>query len=960
MAILTLNFLGPWQVHRADGEPAGLGYDKVRALLAFLAVENGRAHSREALTALLWPELPQAAARNNLRQVLHTLREGLADRLVDPPYLLTSRASIQFNPHSPYHLDVESFTTAVTDSQAHGHRNAASCHTCARRLARAVDLYRGPFLQDFFLPDSAAFEEWAAVRREGLSRQMLVALERLVAFYERRGHYERALQYTHRQLEIEPWREAAHRRVMGLHVLRGERNAALAQYAACRALLAEELGVEPEAATTQLYERIKTGGENLVHRMEAGLAPPGKTPGSRAFHVPLPPTPFIGRQVELEQIAALIDGEHCRLLTLAGPGGVGKTRLALQTAADQRHNFPDGIYFVNLASLHTLDMLVQSIADATGLDASGPGDASARLIEQLRGKDLFLILDNFEHLREGIDLLGGFLRAAPHMMLLVTSRERLNLRGETVLTVEGFSTPNELRSGTELEALLHSDAVQLFLQGARRAQPAFDLPAQELGSVVDICRLVGGLPLAIELAAAWTRYLTPAEIAAEIAGDPRFLQARWRDLPERHRDLWAVFDHSWALLTPEEQAVLSRLAVFPVGFERAAADEVAGADLSTLASLTDKSLLQRHPSGRYQWHPLFREYVQEKLLEGGESPAARWRHFQYFLDLAESAENAGGQEQVNALERLATENENLAAALEFARERGEVQAGLRLAVALYRFWNWRSHFREGCRWFDAFLADSAGLPDELLARAYFSSGVLSVQQKDYGRAEAHLNESLSLRRTLGDERGQAACLNSLGILAWSQEEYERAGHLLERSLSLRKATGDPNLGPPLNNLGLVALARGDLDRAEGYFSEQLAWARHNQVDMGIAIGLSNLGATRLEQDRPEEARTCFRQSLGLFQKLGDLEGIAGCLEGLAAAAVRRGQAERAVQLSAAAENLRRQINAPLAATERHRYERTLASAQELLGEPRFTQNWTAGSQLSVEQAISLATALPGR
>jgi predicted ATPase/DNA-binding SARP family transcriptional activator len=947
MAALSLSFLGPWEALRPDSSEAELGYDKVRALLAFLAVESGRPHSRETLIGLLWPELPQQAARNNLRQALHTLREAIGDRAAAPPFLDITRTSIQFNRESDYALDVDTFASAVTSSDRHVHRSAATCHTCARQLVQAAALYRGPFLAEFFLSDSVAFEEWVVLKREWLSQLMLRALDRLVAFYERRGHYEEALRHTQRLLELEPWREAAHRQVMRLQLLRGNRNAALVQYETCRSLLAEELGVNPEAATTLLYEQIQDEVDNVARVVETV-----NVPASPPYRVPLPPTPFVGRQAEMERIAALIESPDTRLLTLSGPGGVGKTRLALQAAADQRNNFADGVYFVNLAPLQTADLLAQAMADAVGSEPGTAQEPAARLLDQLRQKEMLIVLDNFEHLLVGADLLNDVLRAAPETMLLVTSRQRLNLQAEWVFPVEGFAVAPPAEAW---EAVAESDAIQFFAQSALRAHPEFALSPDNAGSVAHICHLVGGLPLAIELAASWTRILSCAEIAAEIEANRGFLRSWLRDVPERQRSLWAVFDHSWALLTAEEQGVLRRLAVFQGDFDRAAAEQVAGASLLVLAALSDKSLLQRHPSGRYKLHSLLQEYALEKLSGNGGIEETQARHFHYYLDLAQTAERAlSGPDKVRWLDRLTVENDNLRAALAWSVASGATEPGARLTVALYRFWYWRSHFVEGRRWLETFLAAEGAPPADLRAELLYCAGVLTAEQDDYAQAEAHLRESLSVRRALGDVRGQAACLNSLGIIAWSQEAYDRATELLEQSVALRRVAGDPNLGPPLNNLGLIALAREDYVQAERYFAEQLAWAQVNENDWGIAISQSNLGAAVLEQARVDEACACFVDSLRLYRKLGDQEGTAWCLEGLARVAISRERAELAAHLCGAASILRERINAPLNPAERPRYERTVAAARAMLGEPEFKAAWSKGQEMSLEQTAALA------
>ena len=747
MTRLTLTFLGPWQV-TLDGESVtSFKYDKVRALLSYLAVEAGRPHRRETLMAMLWPELSETAARNNLRQVLVTLREAVGDRTAEPPYLLASRATIQFNPDSDAWLDVTAFTDLLAACDRHPHRSPDSCKTCARRLQRAAELYCGSFLAEFFLPDSVTFEEWALLKREWLQRQMLVALTRLTAYHERHGHYEQARHYARRQLELEPWREEAHRQLMRLHVLSGERHAALTQYEQCHRVLGEELGVEPEAETTALYEQIREAGEDVPIALERLVLP-----AERPHTLPPQTTPFVGRETELAEIGRLLDTIDCRLLTLTGPGGVGKTRLALQAAAGHLDAFADGIFFVPLVALHSSDLLIRAIANALKVEVEGASDPKTQLLAQLRHKEMLLVLDNFEHLLEGVDLLADSLRQATGVTLLVTSRERLNLQGETVFSVQGLSLPDgPTGAPSSVAELENNDAVQLFVQSARRVRPDFALSPENQADVVDICRLVAGLPLVVELAAAWVRLLSCREIAREIQQNIDFLTTTLRDVPERHRSLTAVFDHSWRLLSAEEQAVLPKLALFQGGFRRQAAEEVAGASLATLAALVDKSLLQWNPTGRYVLHEMIRQYAHDKLQASGEMAIVQAGHLHHYLNWAIMAEShLVGADIAGWLDQFEAEHDNLRAALAWALAHGEAESGLRLVGALWWFWYTRGYFSEGRAWLAQALArDDTAAPGEARARALQGAGVLAFAEGKRGRALLLWGAAEALREAIG-------------------------------------------------------------------------------------------------------------------------------------------------------------------------------------------------------------------
>jgi predicted ATPase/DNA-binding SARP family transcriptional activator len=940
-----------------DGQTlTGFEYDKVRALLAYLAVEADRPHRREALMGLLWPDLPDASARMNLRQALATLRRAIGDRAVDSSYLLANRDTVQWNPSSDGSLDVAAFTSLLDETEQHAHRRAEHCRPCAERLQEAVQLYRGSFLAQFSLSDSVLFEEWALLKREWLHHRAVAAMGRLVTYHERRGDYEQAISAARQQLELDSWREEAHRQLMRLLVLNGERSAALAQYERCRRLLAEELGVEPEAETTTLYEQIREATPDApveVRRLNL--------PANRPHNLPPQPTPFVGREQELADLSALLDNPACRLVTLVGMGGVGKTRLALQVATEQLESFADGVHWVPLAGLHSAERLIRTIGDAVGCSFSGQEEVRHQLLSCLRDKEMLLVLDNFEHLLEEAGLLADILKAAPEVSLLVTSRGWLHLRSEWVFEVRGLPVPDpEVVTSLQEE---QSSAVQLFVQSAVRAKNDWRLNEAERPWIVRICQLLEGLPLGIELAAAWVRLLSCEEIAREVEKDLAFLASTTRDVPNRHRSLQAVFDHSWRLLSEEEQRVLGELALFRGGFRREAAEQVAGAGLPLLSALLDKSLLRRNPTGRYDLHELVRQYSLQMLDEDGML-MVRTRHLRYFRELAETAEGKfTGPEQGRWLAALEAEHDNVQAALEWAFGGGDAKDGLRLAVALYRFWHWHTHLSEGRQWLRFGLAavdEHETEEDALLrAKAFHAMGVLTDEQGAYAEATTLFEQALALRQQWGDRAGQAASLNSLGVVAWEQQALDQAQSYMEASLALRRELGQREwLLGPLNNLGVVAIARGDYEAAQAFLEESLAISRESQDQLGAAGSLLNLGTMMLDRGEPASAWPYLIESLGLHWEAAEKDGVAYCLEGLAGVFAARQHPEAALhaaRLLGAAEKLRQAIGAPLSPSERPRYERSCHAARRAtLDEAAFTAAWAEGQAMPLEQVIEQA------
>jgi predicted ATPase/DNA-binding SARP family transcriptional activator len=986
---LELSLLGTVTI-RLNGERVGGQVPtKSLALLCYVAV-TGQAHSREKLAGLLWGDSPEARAQASLRKALSSLRK------LSETTLIITRQTVAFNHDSDYWLDVEAFESALANDDADPETLQA--------VREAVDLYRGEFLEGFSVRQAVAFEEWVLGERERLRQLVLQALHRLSVAFADRGEVATAIEYTNRLLVLEPWQEEAHRQLMTLLARSGKQSAALAQYETCRRILAEELGVEPMPETQALYHRVKTRRDAAPHN--------------------LPPqaTPFVGRQAELAQIAHHLGRADCRLLTLIGAGGIGKTRLALQAAGQALDAFADGVYFVRLARIDSAEFLVPTITEAIDCQLPGKEDPRRQLLKYLQRKELLLVLDSFEHLlsspegkHSGRDLVLDMVRAAPKLKLLVTSRERLNLQAEWLLTLHGLSYP-PAEAGFGQETF---EAVELFEQGARRVRPEFSLSA-EWPEVVRICRFLDGMPLGIELAATWVSMMPCAEIVQELSQGLDLLSTRLHDVPARHRSLEAVFSHSWHLLSEPERAIFKRLSVFRGGLDRQAAEQVAGASLTTLAALVNKSLLRVVSPGRYDMLEPLKQYAAAKLAEtpagdkGGQdrqfddpaSPLSQVRqlHARYYSSLAERGEQAlKGPEQLVWLERMETEYDNLRTALRWtlAGPGEDAASGLKLAGTLGLFWQMCSHhWSEGYRWLQAALENSDGSSASLRAKALLAAGTLlfhqwrfeqaapffhesltlyrelednggiadalswlgrhAFRQKDYLEAATILEQSLVLYREESDQYGISMVLRNLGDCARLLEDYERANKLYEEGLALSRKIGNKRgASGVLNSLGELARLQGNLEQAKAFYEEDLSLTRESRNEIPQAVALHNLGHATLRLGDLWQAQAQFKESLGLFQKLEYTRGITLCLAGLAGVASSAGQAERAAMLLGMVQSALEASNVPLplGPADQAAYDHHLAATEAQLDPQAFAAAWEAGQRMTLSQAVDCALEL---
>ena len=911
------------------------------ALIAYLA-SSPRPHTREHLAVLFYPDSENALTY--LRRDLSEVRQVLDDNL------LATQREVSLRTGERLWVDVLHFQTQLDLVAAHSHFPAQPCSDCLQALQTAIALYTDDFLAGFNLPDCPAFDEWRFFEMERLRQSLASALEKLIAWHEAQQQFEKAIAYGRRLVALDPLDEAAQRQLIRLYAASGQVSAALRQYDECVRLLDEELGLEPAPETSDLAQAVRARQLEPPHqRDQHDLLPQPAAP--RTGNLPSFTTSFVGRTTETARLVEMISDPGCRLLVLHGPGGIGKTRLAVEAA--RQTAFSDGAWFVPLTGTSSTDSIISAIASALNLSLQGTEQPHQMLLNRLQGHNLLLVLDNFEHLLpDGAAFLTDLLKNAPQLKLLVTSRERLKVGAEWVFTLSGLEFPREQVAIDRPQAF---GAIELFMQRSRQVQGDVLSGPEAIAAIARICRLTEGMPLALELAATWTATLSYTEIAAEIQRSLDFLTGTLRDLPDRHRSIRAVFDSSWEMLNQDERRLFRQLSIFRGGFTRAAVQEVCEPPaqhtiLSLLASLEAKSFLKRSAAGRYEIHDLLRQYGAARLMQ---EPLAehelRERQCRYYLSFCAAQEaRLKGAEQLDALQEMTAEVANVRLAWRHAVRHGHARLLREAAEAIWLFLqqNNRTSFQEAARYFDLAINRLQELVTEpavsrtdaeenelALAKLQALNAGAYLRLGQYEEALALLQKSLSRLRKLDASREIAFALNMQAATVHMQGDYRREHDYLQESISRARAAGDRWLaGYSLNDLGMATHLFGDTELAQQRSGESMALFRQLGDQRGLAFALDNLGLFAFHLGDYAEAEQLYREALSIREAHGDLWGVATALSHLAMIAQARGEVE------AARTNLLQALNAAQEAGAKSRLLDTLVQLAALLddeGDPEM-------------------------
>jgi predicted ATPase/DNA-binding SARP family transcriptional activator len=929
--------LGPLEV-RSEGEPMVLAGRRQRALLALLFLRPNEAVSVDALVEGLWGESPPKTASHALQVFVSDLRKAFRgageDRIATQPpgYLIRVE---------PDELDLHRFERLATEGRSALARDDPAAASAV--LAEALALWRGGPLADF------AYEAFAQEPIARLEELRLSTLEDRIEADLKLGKQAELIGELEALTAKHPYREGLRHHLMLALYRAGRQSEALGVYQATRKLLLDELGIDPDPALQEL--------ERAVLVQDPALKPPDSAPTSeekRPTNLPVPPTPLVGRKREREELSELLAREEVRLVTLTGPGGTGKTRLALEVCADLAERYRSGVYFVRLATVMDPVLVLPTVAHALGV-REVPGESMSETLPLFLGRrELLLLLDNFEQVVEAAPAVGELLGRTPRVKVLVTSRTPLRLAGEHEYAVPPLALPD---AGTswQLEELQEYEAVRLFMDRALAVKPELAITEENAAAIAEICLRLDGLPLALELAAARLRVFSPKALLARLDQRLVLLTGGVRDADERHQTLRATIEWSYRLLDPAERALFARSAVFAGGCTLPAAEAVCGQDdvpvVEGLAQLVEQSLLRRRDDPdeepRFWMLETIREYARERLLERDDADAISRRHAEYFLHLAaETARDAVKEPRL--YERLEYDNDNLRATVAWCIQDGERTHALAAITSLWDYWLLRGYVAEGDRWARQLIAIPGAVEAKEEGTALGLAGELARFAGEPGRAAKLKEAALEQRRGL-DPRSAGHAARDLALILLGLGDVEQAEHFAQQALELQTSHGDPTgVAHALYGVASVEWHRGRQAKAITLLEQAARTFKENGSLLQSAYSQQALASYLRQTGSLERARTELEEALTTLIRNGDILGTLWCLRGFGSLAADEGNNEVAARVWGATHSAARQTGTSFA-EDPSDYDKKVIQARKALGDAAFERLWAEGATMTREE-----------
>lgn len=951
--MLDIRLLGKFEIKR-DGKTIDLSSRPAQGLFAYLVLTAGKAHRREKLAGMLWPDSTDESARDYLRHGLWKIRKAIeasASKGKSISHIVTDDIHVSFNPESTYLLDVA--TIKNIQEQA-----------AAKELAAALSVYDGELLPGFY-------DDWVLLEREHIQSVYEQKMARLISLLQDEQRWQDVLTWGEKWISLGQKPESAYRALMSAHAAKSDMSKVAAVYERCVRSL-KEFGIEPSEQTIRLYERLKSGQgiPDAIPTLTLNQVPAKKEAESHPSNLPVPLTSFIGREKVLAEIIHLLAKN--RLVTLMGSGGVGKTRLAIEAGNKMISKFRDGVWWVDLAGLTDPALVPQEVAQIVGAGEIAGQPMIDTLANHLKAKQALLVLDGCEHLIAACaQLAGRLLGASKNLKLLATSREALDILGETAFPIPSLSVP-DMNEAITVKSSGRFESIQLFNERAALVQPGFEFDKGNGNAIVQICRRLSGMPLAIELAAARVKMMTVDEIARRL--DDRFdlLTSGNRSALQRHQTLRATIDWSYELLSGPERILFCRLSVFAGGFTLEAAEQVCGHGelrrnniLDLLGRLVDKSLVIVDSSSpvsgtRYRLLETIREYTRQKLIETNETDGVRNAHLDYFIGLVEAAKkNTFGAESVQYHKRLDLELDDIRAAMDWSIQTRQATMAFRLGAALFYFWYNRSHIGselQGQLKKALSLPEGAGRTPEranaLNAMGFFYwSDVIPVNPR------SELEEALSIGRELGNRDINAGSLRNLGLTESIAGRYEQARSMFEESLTLFEEIESPENKEyiwSLTFLGDAAFQMNDLESARRSYEQCVGDLRGIRDRNFLAYVVRRLGQLAWHQGDIDRAVQLCEESMIINRELGDERGMIATLAAFGGIATARGKFNAAAQLLGAVQALLEAKNIRLVHMDRLEYDRNVSTVREQMPAAVHEKAWGKGRGMTLEAAAAFA------